>query len=118
MASITDGTTYTLMVGEYHTRTRTRPRTLWAYTYASYNSSDATPQARTLLPDFDACAAQGDGTLESENPCKRGWGSFHPGGFNFLTCDGSVHFVNQTIDLEVFGNMATIWGNEHVRKPW
>src|SRR5262249_44186722 len=58
MASIRDGTSNTLMVGEYMTITHPRRRTFWAYAYTSYNLSCVTyAQPRTLLPDFDLCNA-------------------------------------------------------------
>ena len=113
---IRDGTSTTLMVGEYHTRTQTRQGTFWAYAFAHYNSSDASPAPRTLLPDYDACVAAGAGP-GGEHACKRGWGSFHPGGLNFLFCDGSVHFLAETIDMETFGQLATIHGQELAKFP-
>lgn len=42
MGSITDGTSNTIVVGEYHTITANRRRTFWAYTYTSYNQSTIT----------------------------------------------------------------------------
>ncbi|MCH7728387.1 MAG: DUF1559 domain-containing protein [Planctomycetes bacterium] len=42
MATVTDGTAYTLMLGEMATKTRPRRGTFWAYSYTSYNSSDVT----------------------------------------------------------------------------
>jgi len=41
-------------------------------------------------------------------------GSFHSGGLNFLKCDGSVKFMAQNVDLEVFGQSATKAGGEPV----
>src|SRR5262249_31704749 len=56
IASITDGTSNTLMVGEYATKTHWSRRTYWAYAYTSYNASVVTYfQSRTLIPDFDLC---------------------------------------------------------------
>jgi len=113
IASVRDGTSNTLMVGEYHTKTQSRRGTFWAYTYGSYNSSDASPDRHTLIPDFDKCVAGVPGP-DWEHACKRGWGSFHSGGLNFLKCDGSVKFMAQNVDLEVFGQSATKAGGEPV----
>ncbi len=106
-ADIKDGSSNTLMVGEMTTHTHQSRRTFWAYTYTSYNASCAYPESRTLLVDYDRCCELGDA-----NPCKRGWGSFHPGGLQFVLCDGSVRFVSSAIDMAVFGAAATIAGGE------
>jgi prepilin-type N-terminal cleavage/methylation domain-containing protein len=51
IATITDGTSNTLMVGEYSTKTHLNRRTFWAYAYTSYNESCATyAQSRTSSP--------------------------------------------------------------------
>ncbi len=112
---IRDGASHSLLVGEYHTRRHTSRGTFWAYSYTSYNCSAATPWPQTLLPDFDACVAGGDGTLPMLNACKRGWGSFHPGGMQFLWCDGAMRFVRSDIDMAVFQALATIRGGESLQ---
>ena len=61
-SSVTDGTSNTVAVGEYHTRTTLSRGTFWAYTYTSYSLSSALPETRTLNPDYDKCVAVG-GTL-------------------------------------------------------
>lgn len=109
LTDIIDGTSNTLMVGEYATRTSPRRATFWAYTYTSYSQSSAVPQSRTLMNDYDACVALGD-----SNPCKRGWGSFHTGVINFVWCDGSVRPVRTSIDMNLFVALATIAGGEVV----
>ena len=105
--SVTDGTSNTVMIAEFHTRTHTRRGSFWAYTYTSYNQSSAVAQSRTFLPDYNACTAQGD-----SNPCKRGWGAFHTGGMNAVMADGSVRFVRQGMDMNVWIAMASIAGGE------
>ena len=109
-SNVTDGTSNTLIVGEYGTQYRTRRRTFWAYSYGSYNRSDAVPQGRTLLGNWDRCVALG-GTGGIQ-PCNRGWGSFHLVVNQFLYCDGNVRPVNQAIDMTLFVNAATIAGRE------
>jgi prepilin-type N-terminal cleavage/methylation domain-containing protein/prepilin-type processing-associated H-X9-DG protein len=113
-ATITDGTSNTLMVGEYATKTHLRRRTFWAYAYTSYNESCVTfAQSRTLIPDFDLCANTAPfGT----NQCKRAWGSFHTSGMlNFVMCDGSVRSISPSVDMNVvMPALATIAGGEVV----
>jgi prepilin-type N-terminal cleavage/methylation domain-containing protein/prepilin-type processing-associated H-X9-DG protein len=123
MNTIVDGTSNTLAVGEYMTRTRNSStsgaikgnrRTFWAYAYTSYNLSDATfAQTRTMIPDYDLCAVTPP-TTNGENQCKRAWGSFHSGGgINFVFCDGSVRAISSNIDMNfVFPALASIAGGE------
>lgn len=106
--TITDGTSNTLMVGEYTTRTRPRRTSFWAYSYTSFALSCMTPESRTLLADYDLCVAQGD-----SNPCKRAFGSMHSGGaIQFVKADGSVNPIFQTIDMTVYAAISTIAGGE------
>lgn len=113
LTGISDGSSNTLLVGEYVTKTHPARRTFWAYAYTSYNQASITiGQTRCLLPDFDACVATGG--LGGSNPCKRGWGSLHGGGrINFVMCDGSVRSISSSIDVNfVLPSMATIAGGE------
>jgi prepilin-type N-terminal cleavage/methylation domain-containing protein len=113
--TVIDGTSNTWLIGEYTTKTRPRRRTFWAYSYASFNSSDVHPFSFTLIPDYDRCVQLGG--VGMENVCKRGWGSFHSGGNQFALCDASVRLVPRTIDMEVFAEMATIGGEESGQLP-
>src|SRR5947207_3333862 len=92
--NITDGTSDTLMVGEYYTGLKSTPSrtTFWAYTYTSFNQSEVVlpPQSRQLFADFDKCVNACPNCVGTTNPCKRGWGSFHPNAINFVMADGSV----------------------------
>jgi prepilin-type N-terminal cleavage/methylation domain-containing protein len=128
MAAVTDGLSNTLMVGESSTwpskatGTSVRDtsgglsrRTFWAYTHGSYNRSDAIPESRTLLGDYDRCTSLGgQGGFE---PCNRAWGSFHTDTLNFLVCDGSVQTFPVTIDMKLFAESASIAGREFAPLP-
>jgi prepilin-type N-terminal cleavage/methylation domain-containing protein/prepilin-type processing-associated H-X9-DG protein len=107
---VVDGTSNTLAVGEFHTISRPQRATFWGYSYTSFVLSCATPQARTLIPDYDKCAMQGD-----SNPCKRAWGALHSGGaINFLKADGSVGNITPNIDSGIYLAISTIQGGEVV----
>jgi prepilin-type N-terminal cleavage/methylation domain-containing protein/prepilin-type processing-associated H-X9-DG protein len=113
IASISDGTANSILVGEYTTITQPRRRTFWAYTYTSYNQSSVTiAQPRIIDNNYVRCVSSG-GTGGS-NPCKRGWGSFHPGGIQILMCDGSVRFMNNFVDFPIFEKLSTIHGGETI----
>ncbi|MBI2481634.1 MAG: DUF1559 domain-containing protein, partial [Planctomycetia bacterium] len=89
LAGILDGTSNTIIVGEYHTKTQNRRRTFWSYTYTSYNQSTVVVgEPRQLIPDYNRCVAIGG--RGGDNTCKRGWGSLHPGALQFALADGSV----------------------------
>jgi len=82
-ASVCDGTSNTLAIGERHIKTNREERgTMWAATAVYYNAGTAVPQSRTLMVDYFGCKRIDP---ENYNECKRGWGSFHPGGINFVT---------------------------------
>jgi prepilin-type N-terminal cleavage/methylation domain-containing protein len=118
---ISDGTSNTLLVGEYHTETAVRPpgtatpgksrRTMWAYGYTSYNKSSTIRESRTLIPDYEKCEA----IPGADHTCKRAWGSLHSGNIlQFVRCDGSVLGISQDIDLLLFASLGTIQGEETV----
>ncbi len=114
-AHIRDGASNTLMVGESTTMTNTGYRTFWAYPFAYYTLSGMSNQPRILLGDYDRCVqAGGDGGVA---PCKRGWGGLHPGGVNFVLCDGSVRLISSSIDINLLGSLATIAGGEVASVP-
>jgi len=111
MRSITDGTSNTLAFGEQYADRTTRRGTFWAYTYTTYNSSEAYPISANLL-EYNACSALG-----GWSECISGWSSLHPGGANFAAADGSVHFISTTIDIYLFNNLCTMGGGETVQMP-
>jgi prepilin-type processing-associated H-X9-DG protein len=46
-----------------------------------------------------------------------GFKSLHPGGANFVMGDGSVHFVQEGIDHQVYASLGTRAGKEAVALP-
>jgi prepilin-type N-terminal cleavage/methylation domain-containing protein/prepilin-type processing-associated H-X9-DG protein len=106
ITTVTDGTSNTIAVAEYHTLTTNSRRVFWSYTYTSFTIGTALPQSRLLIPDYNACAA-GPG-LDGSNACKRTFASLHPGGMNSLFADGSVKFLKRSINLNTYLNLATI----------
>jgi prepilin-type N-terminal cleavage/methylation domain-containing protein/prepilin-type processing-associated H-X9-DG protein len=115
VSTIRDGTSNTMMVGEYATISQPLRRAFWAYSYTTYAMSPTIAQGRTLLNDFDRCVSIGG--VGNSNPCKGGWSSYHANGFGMLFCDGSVHFLSSTIDVNLLGKLATIAGGEAVQSP-
>jgi prepilin-type processing-associated H-X9-DG protein len=120
-ASIIDGLSNTMMVGEYTNFGKSDPgvdggtpssrrAAFWSYTYASYSMGSFHTESRVFTPDYIKCAlTAGQG---ADNPCKRSFGSMHASGANFLFCDGSVKFIRYTADINLLAFMVTISGNE------
>ena len=96
LASITDGTSQTFLVGE---------RTV-ALGYATWCG---------VLPDSEAPAgvlASAEYPPNLKQAHAHNFSSQHPQGANFLLGDGSVRMISQTIDLSVFHALATRSGGE------
>ena len=126
LKQITDGTSKTMLIGEYTNGDFNRRRSFWAFTYAQYAMSQTVNQPRIFMNSYcggsgtacpatlGGCMATGDGAVNtptgssSGRVCKRSWWSFHPGGMNVVMCDGSSDFVTFDIDLNRFAAMGSI----------
>jgi prepilin-type N-terminal cleavage/methylation domain-containing protein len=135
---VTDGTSKTLLIGEYTTITQptggVSRSAFWANSTFGLNLADVTlPNTSTcrsdplhcdasatgitLDPDYNRCE---NGTFPSfPQPCKRTFTGYHGGGngINFVHVDGSVHRYPNTIDIRILAAMATIGGGESITVP-
>jgi prepilin-type N-terminal cleavage/methylation domain-containing protein/prepilin-type processing-associated H-X9-DG protein len=116
LPAINDGTSNTLLVGEY-TNTDQRDRaTFWAYGYTSYNQSSISTLPHVLGNSYRKCAAAaqaaGWDAVGQDNPCKRAFGSNHTNGLNFAFADGSVRFIQYSVNINMLAAMATMAGGE------
>jgi hypothetical protein len=140
---ITDGTSKTLLIGEYTTTTQpsgTPPYSrsaFWANSVFGLNLANVTlpdscrtnpmgctnwaDTAAALDPSFLTCATQLRPVPPSnfEQPCRRTFAGYHGGGnsINFVHVDGSVHRYPNTMDIRILAAMATIGGNESFTPP-
>src|SRR5690606_11310218 len=55
------------------------------------------------------------GGADSYSKIFQSFSSFHPGGCHFAFSDGSVHFLNESIDAQVLAAMASRNGHELVQ---
>ncbi len=110
---ITDGTTSTIMCGE------------WNYQLEDYLWSTFSCPARDGESRWGSYRWGGgypgvalgamDGVLNVNTSANRYmWRSDHPGGVHFLLCDGSVRFVNDSTNAGILDALATRAGKEVV----
>jgi len=106
LASVTDGTSNTFAIGEAVPAWCTHTWWWW------FNGTTA-----TCGVPLNYRIAQGDAYLMSQ------WGDWgrnysffsrHPGGGRFALLDGSVNFVEDSIDITLYRSLATIAGSEAI----
>jgi len=111
MAHITDGTSNTFAVGErcWEMNTVVGVRQCNAGTVYGFRQIVNTSYDRGVAMTL-ASGEHGVNSYEENNGntfCKDAVASLHPGGVQFVYCDGSVGFISETID-ERSGYMSTI----------
>ena len=128
IADIRDGTTNTLAMMEMLQAPSEagqpvdRRGRIWNDDSGCYQiMASATPNSS--LPDTSRCVDR----PEIDMPCTPSGGnhqedflisrSRHPGGVSILLCDGSVHFISDSIDLETWKALSSEAGGEVVTLP-
>jgi prepilin-type N-terminal cleavage/methylation domain-containing protein len=118
IASITDGTSKTLLVAE-KTNLYNRRRSFWAYTWGNYIMFQPTAQPRTFAADYPKCRLDPESatpntptTGTSFRTCMSTAYSNHPSGFNAVRCDGSTDWISYDINLNVYASMGSIAAGE------
>lgn len=122
IAEITDGTSQTVMVGERPPSTRLDSG--WWYTshWSTYSHDFVLPVV--MLMEYPGeCAPSppsmtfvfGPGRIDNECDKYHFW-SLHPGGANFVFCDGSVRFLPYSV-RSILPALATRAGGEVVELP-
>jgi prepilin-type N-terminal cleavage/methylation domain-containing protein/prepilin-type processing-associated H-X9-DG protein len=104
---VTDGLSNTLMLGE------TLPaHSPYICAYCTNMCVASTHVPLNMMIAFDAAAPQPANYISCQ-----GFKSLHPGGAQFAMGDGSVQFVNETIDYVLFNKLGTRAGGENVHVP-
>jgi prepilin-type processing-associated H-X9-DG protein len=123
MADVLDGTSNTLFFGERSHKDaafdawagasgqQSIAEYGWWHTVGGLAIADAT--MTTLAPiNF-----RSDGTQATACQRLSAFGSLHPGGANFALVDGSVRFIAETIDINVYRAISTRQGGETAPVP-
>jgi prepilin-type processing-associated H-X9-DG protein len=75
-----------------------------------YDERMNNPLALPALDCNNGCV--NSGTAAGAFDTISGFRSAHPGGCNFLFCDGSVRFVSETMSAETYRALSTMAGGE------
>ena len=111
MADILDGTSHVFLVGESRYMPTPNMRTDgfhagWASSLKADNAFAVPATFAGAVLQINAQRACGVGIADCFNFVSRLFGSQHTGGCTFGMSDGSVHFVSQTIDINLYRQLA------------
>jgi len=106
---VTDGLSKTFAAGELVGGDQTNGHSAWAYGSRHESSLRTTTSPLNTPPGTGANVRN-----ESWGILNGAFGSEHAGGGNFVFADGSVDFVNEEINYDVYQDFATIASQPHV----
>lgn len=107
-----DGTSNTLMIGEDVPAQNIH--NMWAYSNGANGTCCPPPNVGISVFDIGGNAVRTDwGYWQNVY----GFRSRHTGGLNFAMADGSVHFVSESIDLNLYRALSSVRGGESVSLP-
>ncbi len=118
IADMLDGSSNTVFIGETIEGHRSGQSNIWSNgnRFTSSMRACSTPLNFPLDPNgTDGLVFDGFVSGAAGGRCNGGFASAHPGGANFGFGDGHVVNVNESIDLEVYGDLATRAGGEVVQ---
>ncbi|UBM38870.1 DUF1559 domain-containing protein [Bremerella sp. TYQ1] len=114
-AEIVDGLSNTIMIGDYIHADRTgansgKPGNVRCWIMGTTDvAKGALYNVKIIYEDtINSRRDRNDGIAFNHLP----FSSQHPGGANFVAADGSVHFLPETINFDVYRAVATINGSE------
>jgi prepilin-type N-terminal cleavage/methylation domain-containing protein len=136
---ISDGTSKTVLIGEYTTISQPAlglsRSAFWANSVFGLNLAgialpntaacrgdplhcNANGTTITLDPDYDKCATIAPGSGFPQ-PCRRTFSGLHGGGVitNFALCDGSNRGFSNNGDIRILGALCTVAGGESIQLP-
>lgn len=104
IAQIRDGTSHTICIGEIRPKCSWHVRdgwmhwnSLWIATSAPINYPSCPGE-----PGFDAVNTDINSNWGGKWGCEQAFRSAHSGGCQFVLCDGSVHFLSESIDYMTY----------------
>ena len=106
MAGVTDGTSTTIIMGEILPKCGDHHRGGWRNSNALWTSTRA-PINYPTCPGEPPGFAGTDGCHADANwQTSQGFKSKHPGGAQFVFCDGSVHFLQDSINYTTYQRLG------------
>ncbi len=127
---ITDGTGKTLLIGEkFHsdptfdtwTSSNSGMRmyqvSAWAWAGGMKGSGHVFGSSAVGINSTVLYFSRNANDINAQDKRYNAWGSGHVSGACFVLCDGSVHFIKESLDVKTFAGISTRAGSESVTVP-